>query len=203
MNRGLALTAAVFLLAACHKPLRPLPPGALRTAIQDAKSLPPCSSVIANEWPYTWPVPLADAQASRFKILFYPFTGDPGAEPSLLTPAGEAVLDARMGKPTTCQVLPGIPKVISHQRWPSATDELSMKDFQSRQDELYEKTQTVASLYNSGRGVSPPDAASAKQYLEAFESLAEPDLLPYYYRMNPAFWEWLRGATGRSIPKAP
>jgi hypothetical protein len=32
--------------------------------------------------------------------------------------------------------------------------------------------------------------------------MAEPALLPDYYRLNPEFWEWVRAAAGRSIPKA-
>ena len=41
---------------------------------------------------------------------------------------------------------------------------------------------------------------TAKDYIRLFKMNAEPSLLPYYYRLNPAFWEWLRVTAGDSIP---
>jgi hypothetical protein len=201
MTRACALLAAVLLLAGCRRPT--LSPGALKAAVQEAKSLPPCSSTVAGEWPASWPVPVDDQKALRFKILFYPLAGSPGSEPELSSPAGEAILDAGTGKPLSCLRWPGSPKTLSSQRWPAAAESLSMKEFSTRQDALYDKTQAVAFLYNTGRGAAPADAGPAKDYLRDFKFMAEPDLLPYYYRMNPAFWEWLRRVAGDSIPKAP
>lgn len=197
MRRTL-LAALILCASACSKKPQPR----LKAALESAKSLPPCSTVIAGEWPYGWPVPLDGSGGKRFKIFFYPMSGTPDTGPTIATPAGEAVLDLDSGKPASCGVLPGYPKDLSRRRWPAAVDKLDMKGFAEREDKLLGLTEAVAAVYGAKRAPYPGDAATAKDYMDVFESMAEPDLLPYYYRLNPAFWEWLRGAAGRSIPKA-
>jgi len=151
------------------------------------------------EWPPTWPVPLG---SSRFKILFYPLTGTPDAEPRLYSPSAQAVLDVESGKPLNCGPLPGSVKELSRRRWPRAMDQVGVKEFMELADKLYARTEAVAQAYAPGGVPAARDSAAAREYLQLFESLAEPDLLPFYYRMNPDFWEWVRKAAGRSIPKA-
>ncbi len=202
MRRLVLLLAAASACSSCRRAAPPLAPGALKTAVQSAKAQPPCSTVIPDEWAYSWPVPLADPEASRFTVLYYPVTGHPGAPPTVWSPAGEGVVDARSGKPVSCALLPGAPKELSRRRWPAASEAWDIKTFRAREGLVFEKTQEIAAIYDARRQLRPADVDSAKSYFEAFSSLAEPDLLPYYYRMNPDFWEWLRSAAGVSIPKA-
>lgn len=201
MSRRLGLLASLLCLSSCGKAPAPAVPsaGRLRAAVQSASAQPPCGAVIAMEWPATWPVPL---EGGKYKILFYPLTGTPDTEPRLYTPAGEAVIDAQSGRPTSCAAFPGAPKELSRRRWPAATDKVGLQEFLGLEGKLYDRTEAVAAVYAAGRAPSAEDSAAAEEYLRLFESLAEPDLLPYYYRMNPGFWEWVRKAAGRSIPRA-
>ena len=45
------------------------------------------------------------------------------------------------------------------------------------------------------------DVDKLAAYVEAIRTLVVPAMLPYYYRQNPGFWEWLRKEGGQSIPK--
>lgn len=201
MSGRLGFFLWLLCVSACGKPPKPAPAsaGRLKAAVQSASAQPPCGAVIAMEWPPTWPVPL---EGGKYKILFYPLTGTPDAEPKLYTPAGEAVIDAESGKPVACAALPGAPKELSRRRWPAGMDKVGLQEFLGLEEKLYDQTEAVAAVYAAGREPAAQDSAAAGEYLRLFESLAEPDLLPYYYRMNPGFWEWIRTAAGRSIPKA-
>ena len=201
MRRISGVLTALLLAGACAQE-RPASSGKLKSAVEASRVMPPCRAVIALEWPYGWPVPLEAAGQRRFKLFYYPLAGAPPNEPRVFTPAAEAVLDLETGGPVECVSLPAEPVELKGPRWPAALKGLGMSEFDERSDALYDRTEAVADLFSSGRALSAAESAHAREYLRHFESMAEPALLPYYYRLNPGFWEWLRSAAGRSIPKA-
>ncbi|MFH1726748.1 MAG: hypothetical protein ABII00_19235 [Elusimicrobiota bacterium] len=174
----------------------------LKQAVQTAKTLPPCDTTIPMEWPTTWPVPTGKKGGSEFKVLFYPLTGTPAASPTVYAPMAEAVIDAETGEPSSCERWPVAGETLSKRRWPEGIQGLSMDEFDKRAARLYDATEKAAELYAAGGTPAGAGLDLMKRYLALFESLAEPDLLPYYYRMNPDFWEWIRGVLGKSIPPA-
>lgn len=200
----------VLSLAACTKPPEraqpvkrgPSTPTALEEAVRQVAHQPPCFHAIPMEWSAARPVPLDDPHGRLFKLLFYPVSA-PGADFGISTPGAEAVIDLTSGKAVSCKLLGVAPQPLSHRRWSQAADGLGMMDFEEREHQLYGLTESVAAAYNSGRAPEISDPALANNFRDAFLLLAEPDLLPYYYRSNPAFWEWLRKTTGKSIPAAP
>ena len=200
MRRGGILAACVLAVAACG---RPAPPRAaapkLEAAVRGARDTGPCRAVVAQEWSAGWPVPLDGANGRRFKIFFYPLSGSPGTPPRLATPSAEAVVDADAGASTECSLLPGFPKDVSAPRWTPEAQKLNAADFDAKSAELDSLTEDVAAVYAAHR---PPTAAEVdltRRYLAAFEMMAEPPFLADYYRLNPAFWEWVRAVAGRSI----
>ena len=120
----------------------------------------------------------------------------------MATPAAEAVVDADGSAPVECRVLPGFPKDISAARWTAEADKLDAKAFDAKTLELDQLTEDVAAVYAARRSPTPADVELTRRYLAAFEEMAEPPFLGSYYRLNPAFWEWVRSAAGRSIPQA-
>ncbi len=199
MSRAALSCAAVLVLFGCAKPQAPV--SKLKAAVRMARAQEPCSSIIAVEWPASWPIPAEGSGGRSYKIFFYPVTGNPSTGPLVHSPAGEAVVDSESGKPSSCVALPGAPKELSTRRWPEAAAALGIAEFDERSASLYAKTEALAAVYARGKRAVGA-AALAKDYLRTFRSLAEPDLLPYYYRLNPAFWEWLRETAGDSIPAA-
>ncbi|MFI5349258.1 MAG: hypothetical protein ACHQ2Z_06925 [Elusimicrobiota bacterium] len=200
MRRGRILAACAFAVAACG---RPAPPQAaapkLEAAVRAARDTGPCRSVVAQEWPAGWPVPLDGANGRRFKIFFYPLSGAPGTSPRLATPSAEAVVDADAGAPIECNILPGFPKDVLAPRWTPEAHQLTAAEFDSKSAELDRLTEEVAAVYAARRTPTAADVDLTRRYLAAFETMAEPPFLEYYYRLNPAFWEWVRAVAGRSI----
>ncbi|MFH1726745.1 MAG: hypothetical protein ABII00_19220 [Elusimicrobiota bacterium] len=203
-RRWLLLTSLIAFGLGCSKAEAPVMPGPgrLERAVQAAQTLPPCDTVIPMELPATWPVPTGQKGGSEFKVLFYPFTGTPVASPTVYAPVGEAILDLETGKPSACERWPGHGNILSKRRWPEGIQGLSVDEFDKLAARLYDATEQVAALYVTEYKPTGTGLDLMKRYLALFESLAEPDLLPYYYRMNPDFWEWLRGVLGKSIPPA-
>ncbi len=147
-------------------------------------------------------MPAEASRGRKFKIFFYPMSAGPGA-PAIRAPAAEAILDLDAGKAVSCARLPGTPKELPGPRWPAALDDLSAFQQHALINKLYDRTEAVAAVYGGEGIASAADIAAAKEFARLFKLNAEPSLLPYYYRLNPAFWEWLRSIAGDSIPAAP
>jgi hypothetical protein len=216
MTRILRLLPALLLLAACVKPENPPASPAQREAaeagdlklstrlseaIRGVHAGGPCSSVVAMEWPDGFPVPAEASQGRRFKIFFYPMSSVPG-EPTFYSPAAEALLDIETGKVTSCELTGEKPKELSGRRWPIALNGVGAFPMQALTKKLHDRTEAVAAVYGSANAPTPAGVETAKDYIRLFKMNAEPSLLPYYYRLNPAFWEWLRATAGDSIPAA-
>lgn len=201
--RRASIAAFVLAAAACGRPAAPRTEGGrLEAALRVAHASGPCASVVAQEWPAGRPVPLDGAGGRRFKIFFYPLSGAPGSSRHMATPAAEAVVDADAGAPVECRDLPGVPKDVTGPRWTPEAASLSVPAFEAKAAELDRLTEDAAAAYAARRTPSAADAELARRYLAAFVEMAEPAFLPDYYRLNPAFWEWVRAAAGRSIGKA-
>jgi hypothetical protein len=198
-----AVAACAFLAAACGRPAPPKASGGkLEAALRVAHVAGPCASVAAQEWPASRPVPLDGAHGRRFKIFFYPLSGAPGSERHVATPAAEAVVDADAGAPVECGALPGVPKDLAGPRWGPEAMSMSVPAFEAKAAELDQLTEDVSAVYAARRAPTAADAELTRRYLAAFERMAEPPFLADYYRLNPAFWEWVRSVSGRSIDKA-
>lgn len=203
------LSAALILAAGCSKPSETadpksaLIPGKLQEAVESARHKPPCDRVIALEWSNTWPVPFDDPQGKKFHIFFYPVTGIPHQTKHLFSPIAEAVVDLKSGNPIACRMLPQQPKELSQRVYSDKARALGIDGLAAQAHALYVRTEDMAALY-AARGKQPltmAERTTAAEYMDIFEIIAEPDLLSYYYRINPSFWEWLFSATGRSIPQ--
>jgi hypothetical protein len=151
--------------------------------------------VIATEWARAWPVP---AEGGGAVVLFYPMSGTPATGVSIASPAGRALLDAGL-RTIDCRLLTENLRQLGTRRWSAQAEALTPSDFDRRGAELLDDTESVMRLYAVGQ----KDPALAARYAAEFKLLAEPDLMPDYYRANPAFWDWLRGVAGDSIPEAP
>lgn len=216
MTRPLRLLPVLLLLAACADPDHPPASAAQKEAaeagdlklstrlnetIRAARATPPCAAVVAGEWPTGFPVPAEGSRGRRFKIFFYPMSGAQG-EPTISSPAAEALLDIDAGKAVSCALAPGKPQELPGRRWPAALDGVGAFQQHALMKKLHDRTEAAAAVYG-GQGVATPaDVEAAKDYVRLFKLNAEPALLPYYYRLNPAFWEWLRETAGDSIPPA-
>lgn len=213
--RAALLLAPLLLLAACGK--RERPPSAIQREAAEAESQTfstklyetlrgahasgPCASIVPGEWPEGFPVPAEASRGRKFKIFFYPMSSEPGT-PTFGAPAAEALLDLDAGKAVSCERLPGTPKELPGPRWPAAIAGIGAFPAHALSKKLYDRTEAVAAVYGGEGIASAADIAAAKEFIRLFKLNAEPSLLPYYYRLNPAFWEWLRATAGDSIPAA-
>lgn len=203
MSASRLILALILSVAACGRkeaaPVEGAPAGKLAALIAESRNLGPCRSLVAAEWPAGWAVP-AGGGPGRFRIFFYPVKGAPPAEPRLAGPAAEALLDTQAGAATECRVGPP-PKDVKGPRWTAEADKLDADAFDAKAAELHELTEAVGAAFAARHPATPEETAVAKRYLAAFEVLAEPPYLADYYRLNPAFWEWIRKTAGKSIPK--
>lgn len=203
MTRPLSLAALLLLASACRRPAQTPAAGRLAETVRQARNLGSCASIVPQEWPAGWPVPSPVPGGGRFSLFFYPLAGGPDEGPRMSEPAADASLDLSAGISAACKRRPGTPKEIKGARWTAAAEKLDTDAFDARAERLYALTEAAGAAFAANRpSPTRDDAAAAREYLELFELLAEPPLLPEYYRLNPRFWEWVRQAAGRSIPKA-
>lgn len=196
--RTLALVVLAALVSCARKPSTDL-----KNAVGWAQGQPPCSTTVPGEWSPSFPVPSDDPGGRKFKIFFYAIEGAPPHDPVLYEPHGEALVDADTHAPISCSMWPVKANPIQAKRWPDAMRGLDSEQFEKRSDRLFDLTEKIGRAYAAKR--TPPtaeDLSVAKEFIERFTKIAEPAYLASYYRLNPAFWEWLRSIVGHSIPKA-
>jgi len=198
--RTASLAAGVLLVLAPCAGVQAAPlPAKLKLALQSASSTAPCDRVIPEEWPHSLPVPTGAAQGTEFKIFFYPL-GRPRSPDFVNAPLGQAVLNSD-GSISSCKRLPGRKKGLAAARWPKATDKLSVDELLADLDRLYAATEEVAVLYSAKAPIPEAAKKTLQDYRRRFLALAEPALLPYYYRLNPAFWDWLGKSGAPTLDK--
>jgi hypothetical protein len=162
------------------------------------RSAPACSGLVPLEFGRTFPVP-ASGPGESFTVLFYPLAEDAGRVEAL-TPVFEARFARAADGADSCARLNPAP--APRALGPAAPAGMSNADYYRAQARLFSSLDRAAVLYFSGKPAAADKAALA-DFSDAFAALAEPGLLPDYYRQNPGFWEWLRREGGRSIPKPP
>lgn len=194
----LGVLSAGLLLAACRG--GSAPPSRLELAVQASSSQPPCDTVIPMEWPASLPVPSAGG-AGEYRVFFYPL-GEPESLGFVNAPLGEAVIKPETGGAASCRRLEGELRGLGSRRWPEAVDEMEPDELERRLGGLYASTEKAARLYAAKAPLKPEDRKVLGDYSRRFLELAEPPLRPYYYRLNPDFWDWL-GAQGLpTLPRA-
>ncbi|MFA5138097.1 MAG: hypothetical protein WC728_02605 [Elusimicrobiota bacterium] len=198
----LAVTAAFW---GCSKPAeepvqKSSEPAALQVAVASLRQTAPCDKDIPLGWAASLPVPAGKDSSGAYHVLFYPV---PAQEPGMSGPGGRALVRAGVQGESACTRLPGTPKELSKTRWPAQAASLPAPELEERLRGVHVQTEKVALLYYWGRktAFTPKEIASLKRYVESFVGVAEPALLKDYYKLNPDFWEWLRGAAGVSIAK--
>lgn len=200
MRRLFCAAALLAALPACApKPEAPAAaPGKLHDAVGQAKDSRSCARIIPMEWLPSWPVPTGNKNGREFEVLFYPMTSDPDAS-AIGAPLGEATVDAADGFVSDCRRFPGSYRELAKERWPEAFGKKSIKEFERREGLLYSASEDIGTLYAAGGAPTPEQSQKARAYGRLFLEMAEPALAPYYYQMNPAFWQWLEkngAATG-------
>jgi len=201
MRRGWRTVSACLLVAACGR--KPAPARPLADLVRGARFDVSCRRLVAAEWPASLPVPLDSASGRRFGIFFYPLPSEPRSPLHLIAPTAEAVVDAALGATVECRVATAAPRELAGPRWTPEAAALDADAFDAKVAELDALAESVASVYAARRAPTAADADLARRYLALFELMAEPPYRADYYRLNPDFWEWLRAAAGRSIPRAP
>lgn len=193
MNRIL-VAVALLLLAACSKPPRAPLSRTLATTLEGAAASGPCS-VMPLEWAKSYPVPLSDG---TLKVFFYPSFEDPQAGPVTYGPGGEGIVASSLDRFTACAKTPQAPARLADQSRPKG-ERGGMKAYERLTAELLDDTETATRLYASKKTLGDADRAVLARYWKEFDALAEPGLRPFYYRANPAFWDWLRPLAGGGL----
>lgn len=156
----------------------------------------PCSALVPMEFGQTFPVPARGGK--RYSVLYYPVSAQPGKSEAM-SPVYSGDFARGAGEPDRCAKL-GADK--PHSVGAPVPAGLSQKAYYKAAVALYASLDKAAALYGTGGTVADADKKTLADFADAFSTLAEPGLLPDYYRQNPDFWEWLRREAGRSIPKA-
>ena len=198
--RRLALLALAAALSACKGAdywTERLDADPLYRSAKAVRQAPGCLSAVPMEFGQTFPIPVREGERELFEILFYPANSSPG-ECTLATPIFAARFEPGSPDSARCVRLSTAP-VESLGR--CAPGGLSQRRYYRTAYRLFDSLESTAGLYFKGRPPGPESRKSLAEYAEAFEAIAEPGLLPFYYRRNPDFWEWLRRETGRSILK--
>lgn len=196
------LLALAFVLAACGQSARDaedrLHADALFRGADAVAYSPSCSQIIPLEDGRTLPVPSAGVKGAAFRIAYF-HPRDRMKTYHARPPEIEASFSLDAKVPAECRALPpapdedlgaAVPQGVSQARYLKA-----MADY-------YAAAPEVAAAYGTGAAPTEAQRFEARGLLADFRTAAEPGLLPYYYRLNPDFWEWLRRTVGDSIPKA-
>jgi len=169
----------------------------LHARAQDARQCADCLKSVPIEFGETYPVPVRDGNQGHFQVLYFPTRVSPSSctmaspvfagEFSLDAPAADRCvsLEAKSIEPLGRCMPPG----------------LAMSQVARAQTRLFESLDPAAALYLKGAPAGPQERKLLAEYVESIQTLVVPAMLPYYYRQNPDFWEWLRKEGGQSIPK--
>lgn len=172
--------------------LRRLQTDALYKAAEAVSFAPGCEA--ASGLGRSLPVP---ARVGGYAVLLYPALISP-SKSEALTPQYRA--DFGGDGPNAAARCVKIASGAALSLGPAVPPGVSNRDYYAAEASLFAALPNISERYRRG----PPAAADrtdASAYFNAFQRIAEPGLAPYYYRLNPEFWEWLRAAGGRSLAK--
>jgi len=189
MRKFLCFTAAALLWSSCsgRKEENP-PPPRLKRAVETLYNKPPCASTIPGHWSPSWPVP-SSAKKGEFKLMYYPVARK-GRGLELSAPLGNAAFTAD-GTPVSCERAQGPETTLSGPLQSATAAKLDGEGMRERSNRLYELTEEVGAIYWAGKAPSAEEALLLGEYVELFKDMAEPPLLPYYFGLEPAFWDWI------------
>ena len=153
-----------------------------------------CSAMVPLEFGSGFPVP---ARGGGYELFFYPLKTSSDASEAA-TPIARAHF-TMSGAPSSdlCVRVKGLPSPAG----PALRRGLSQAEYYRDAAGVYEGLRKASELYAKGAAAGPADRAALAALARDFRAVAEPGLLPDYYRANPDFWEWLRREGGDSIPK--
>lgn len=198
IKTAFALALAAAVLSACRGSgewIDKLQAEPLYLRARAARDRGTCAALVPMEFGRTFPVPAKDG--ASFKTLYYPVT-DPSGKAEIGTPVYEGRFARAASASDGCaRIGAAAPRPLG----PAVPPGLSRKGYDRAAAVLYASLDRAAALYARGGAPAGADKQALTDYLDAFQTIAEPGLLPDYYRLNPDFWEWLRRETGRSIPK--
>jgi hypothetical protein len=154
-----------------------------------------CTKLVPMEFGRTYPVPAPDGKPGRFQVLFYPSRFSPG-DCAMASPAfaGEFSVDAPAED--RCRKL-DVKELEPLGR--CMPEGITMTKRSRAEAVLFESLEPAAALYAKGGEASAQDRRTLAAYVDSVETLVTPPMRAYYYRQNPAFWEWLRKNGGRSL----
>jgi hypothetical protein len=198
-RRGVILT--LLLSAACEGSgvwIDRLQADPLYRRASDLRKSPACAALVPMEYGRTIPVPVRDNGRDLFRVLYYPTVKAPH-ESMVISPAFEGRFSADDADVGNCPALAAaeFPTKLG----PAVPPGMSMTRLTRTEVALFESLERVAALYFKGDPAQAKDKQALADFLDAFQTISEPGLTGYYYRLNPDFWEWLRREGGRSIPK--
>jgi hypothetical protein len=158
----------------------------------------PCAALVPLEYEYTFPVPL-DPSEKTLEVLFYAQTPERYAPRyEIVTPQYAAVFNLDTTSEDRCFALH--PERLD-ELGPATPPPYFKTAYARRTFQTYDSLQKTCALYFGRQALEPKDRKILGEFADSFQKVAEPVLLPRYYRINPDFWEWLRREGGRSIPK--
>lgn len=194
--------AALILLAAltaCGKP--PAAPVSLGAALKKVPRSPLCAQSLPSDWVSSWPVPTGRADGAEYAVLYYGLDRralDASGLPTIRVtrPRGSAVFTTD-GKVSACAAAAGDPaEPLKGERYREAVMRMEEEQYDRASAKLLALTEKAAAAYATKKA----DKAVLAAYWEQFRLMAEPALWPDYYKLQPAFWEWLAREHGESLP---
>jgi hypothetical protein len=148
------------------------------------------------EFGRTFPVPVKDG-GGRFQVFFYPLSVAPGKTVAM-SPLYSASFSRDAADAGSCAKIEG---AVARPIGAPVPAGLSMDAYYQAEAKLFSALGPTAALYFAGSEPAASEKGAPADFADSFNALAEPGLLPDYYRASPDFWEWLRRQAGRSIPK--
>lgn len=200
MSKLLLAVALLALQTSCSRKteVETAPPPGLKRVVETLYAKQPCAAVIPEHWSPSWPVPTGAKRGGEFKLLYYPVARK-GRGLELSAPLGEAVFASADGSVTSCERLPGADRRLPGRHISEKASRYSPDELRRRSDRLYALSEAAAELFSRGGPPAPEDKSVLREYGLLFLDLAEPPLLPYYYSLQPEFWDWLRASGAPSL----
>ncbi|NNN07371.1 MAG: hypothetical protein HKL90_15880 [Elusimicrobia bacterium] len=186
---------AVLTLAACGgigSGVSQLQADPLYKAAEAVRAAPDCA--VASGLGRSLPVP---AHGGGYAVLLYPVLISP-SKSDALTPQYRA--DFAVDGPNAAARCVKIASGAALSLGPAVPPGVSNRDYYAAEASLFAVLPKLCERYRRGSPTAL-DREEASAFFDAFQRIAEPGLAPYYYRLNPEFWEWLRAAGGRSLAK--
>lgn len=195
--RRLLLLALAAALCSCSGKKEEKTPPRLKRAVETLYLKQPCARVIPEHWSPSWPVPAASKKDGDFRLMYYPVERRDGRL-MIGVPQGRALFSAN-GAVAECVREPGKARMLAPLKTSAKASGRTREENKARRDRLYELSDEAGKLFSSRKPPTAEQKALLREYGQLFTELADPPLLPYYYGLEPGFWDWLKAAGAPSI----